>query len=107
MVRLARYRTRSSISVLCYNSVMITKRSSNYRWLGLGGLLIMLVDQWIDAAFSTYLDLLARFLLLAFAYWYWKGHKDTFAIVLLITMSVIFVLSILTLTQLLITPGLL
>jgi hypothetical protein len=81
-------------------------KADKYRWIGLAGIFLILLSHWADFTFSAYLDPLARLLLLTFAFLYWKDHKDIFAVILLVAISIIFLLSIATLTQLYVTHGL-
>lgn len=82
-------------------------KADRYRWIGLAGVLVILAHHWIDFIFwDEYVDPLARFLMLAFAFLYWNDHKDTFAVILLVAASIIFILSITTVAQLYIAPGL-
>jgi hypothetical protein len=77
--------------------------NDSYRWIGLTGILTILVNYWLG---SFYRETVARFLLLLFALLYWRNHRDTFSILLLICAVIVFILGTSTISGIFVAPNL-
>ncbi len=82
----------------------IATNSTKYRWVGLAGIAIVIVNNWLGLFI---LEPIARLLMLVFAFLYWKTRKDSFSVLLLICALIIFIFGITTILGIFITPNLL
>ena len=79
-----------------------------YRWIGLAGIILLIVGNWLDLTTNvSFIDPISRLLFLIFSVKYWLTHKGSFSVILLICASIIFLLGIATLMQIYVTSNLL
>jgi hypothetical protein len=83
-------------------------QANTYRWLILAGMLLILLNYWVEIPIIyTWVDPLARFLFLMFAVFYWRDQKDTFSILLLLVTLATFILGVASAMSLYVSPRLL